>query len=346
MKNSKFKIQNLYIIFVLHFAMCICFAQSNEQKFPTAVTTNQINGKIAAKDIGDSRLTTYFYTFNGTQGDIFLTIETNNLNGDIDIFTADELRPITKIAVFADSSDRQTVRTIYLRKDEKLILRIEGKTPNDDDATYKIKFEGSFIAANDTKKDEVEAPKVKSKTDSDVVVNSVGTIIEVKPKPTPTPTVEIAKIEKPKTPKVKPAPKPKVEKTPKVKPTEETAKTEENKESTETPATPKPSVKPPKVKKPKVETAENLPQPEKTKTPKPEKPKKTPKPKAEPKPNSSAALEGIKLLVELKDGTKFERPMSEVLRVNVDKEGILTIVTKDGKIERYSILDVAKMTIQ
>ncbi len=37
--------------------------------------------------------------------------------------------------------------------------------------------------------------------------------------------------------------------------------------------------------------------------------------------------------------------MSEVLRVGVDK-GVLTLITKDGKIARYSILDVAKMTIE
>ncbi len=37
--------------------------------------------------------------------------------------------------------------------------------------------------------------------------------------------------------------------------------------------------------------------------------------------------------------------MSEVLKVGVDK-GVLTIISKDGAIGRYSILDVAKMTIE
>jgi hypothetical protein len=334
MKIFNSNIQFIRLLCILHFTFCISLAQSTEQKFPTAVTSNEINGKIVARDIGDSRLTTYYYAFNGTQGDIFLTIETNNLNGDIDVFTADELRPITKIAVFSDSSSNKTVRTIYLRKDEKLILRIEGKTPNDDDATFKIKFEGTFQAVANSENTTVEAPKVKVKTDSDVIVNSVGTIIEVKPKPTPTPTTEIAKVEKLKIPKVKKTPKPKAESNT----LEEKPKVEKNKEDTETLPTQKPSVKPPKVKKPKAEVAEKLP--------KPEKPKKTPKPKVESKTGQSAALENIKLLVELKDGRTFERPMSEVVRVNVDKEGTLTIVTKDGRIERYSILDVTKMTIQ
>jgi hypothetical protein len=324
------------IIFFILLAKIVTFSQSSEQKFPTSVTSNEISGKIVARDLGDSRLTTYFYAFNGTQGDIFLTIETTNLNGDIDIFTADELRPITKIALFADSSSNQTVRSIYLRKDEKLILRIEGKTPNDDAATYRIKFEGSFEAISEAKKDEAEAPKVKSKNDSEILVNSVGTILEVKPKPTPVPKVEIAKAEKPKTPKVKKTPPPKIEK----------PKVEESEIVSEIPSTAKPSVKPPKVKKPKVEVAEDSPKVEKPKAPKVEKPKKMPKPKVEPKPNPAAALENIILRIEFKDGTTFERPMSEVLRVNIDKDGTLSVVTKDGKIARYSILDVTKMTIQ
>ena len=49
--------------------------------------------------------------------------------------------------------------------------------------------------------------------------------------------------------------------------------------------------------------------------------------------------------VELKNGDLFERPMTEVQSMNVIK-GVLTIVTSDGKIQEYSILDVVKMTIQ
>jgi hypothetical protein len=58
-----------------------------------------------------------------------------------------------------------------------------------------------------------------------------------------------------------------------------------------------------------------------------------------------AALENIRLIVLFKDGTRIERPMSEVLRVGVDK-GVLTVISKDGAIGRYSILDVEKMTIE
>ena len=72
-------------------------AQSTDQNFPTAVTSNQIEGTIKARDIGDSRQTIYFYTFNGTQGDVFVNVVTTNFDGTIDVFNADNLQPITKI---------------------------------------------------------------------------------------------------------------------------------------------------------------------------------------------------------------------------------------------------------
>jgi hypothetical protein len=37
--------------------------------------------------------------------------------------------------------------------------------------------------------------------------------------------------------------------------------------------------------------------------------------------------------------------MNEVLRFSVDK-GVLTVISRDGSIGRYSILDVEKVTIQ
>ncbi|MEP7039925.1 MAG: hypothetical protein ABI891_16455, partial [Acidobacteriota bacterium] len=61
-----------------------------------------------------------------------------------------------------------------------------------------------------------------------------------------------------------------------------------------------------------------------------------------PAPNP---LENIKLIVLLKDGTKIEHQMSDVLRFNIIN-GILTIITKDGKIERHSILDVERTIIE
>src|SRR5688500_10451534 len=102
-------------------------AQSNTIEYPTPISTNEINGTISARDLGDARLTSYYYTFNGSQGDIFINVSATNFNGDIDLFVADGLRPLTKISFYADSSVRETGRVVYLRKPEKLILKVEGR---------------------------------------------------------------------------------------------------------------------------------------------------------------------------------------------------------------------------
>lgn len=371
-------INSIITSFVILFTLSLnVFSQSNNQLFPTPVTTSEISGKIKARDIGDSRLTTYYYAFNGEQGDVFINVVTNNLSGDIDIFSNDGAKTLTKIVVYADSAATETGRVVYLRKTEKLLLRIEGRTPNDDDATFRIKFAGSFRAITDGKTvEEPKLPEIKQDTSSGIRVNSVGTIIEVIPKPTPQPkevpvavaektdkkeVVKEISIETEEEETVVAETSPTNEKTAE-KVTEiavNTNKTDENK-TEETPKkeknpVPKTNPKTVKEKKPvktgevkKEETAkisekEAGKSEEKTvaktaKTPKPKKSK--PEKTVEPDP-----LVNVRLVVVFKDGTKIERPMNEVLKFGVDK-GILTIITKDGTIGRYSILDVAKMTVE
>jgi len=189
----------LCFLCILCGSICSIKAQSTSQNYPTPITSNEISGTIAARDIGDARLTNYFYVFNAVQGDVFINVVTKNLNGDIDIFTADNLRPLTKITIYADASDNETGRVIYLRQPVKLILRIEGRTPNDTAATYRIKFAGSFAPAqaNTTAENQdTETPTVKTDNQTDVRVNSVGTIIEIKPKPTPSPKEVTAEVKK------------------------------------------------------------------------------------------------------------------------------------------------------
>lgn len=356
------------ILCVLCGSFILAKAQSTNQNYPTAITTSEISGKIAARDIGDARLTSYFYIFNGNQGDVFINVQTSNFNGDIDIFTADNLRPLTKITIYADLSENETGRVVYLRRPEKLVLRIEGRSPNDDAATFKIKFAGAFAAMTNAA-ETPDAPEVKTETKSDVRVNSVGTIIEVKPKPTP--KVTIAKIEPTKPDTDAENKEVTVEK--KVEETEPTEKVTTDKttitiEKTTEPETPietppqpkpeviitdelpKPNVEKPAEAKPSEEsktedstkiTIEKTPEAAETKTV-----KKKSRPTKKPiKPKEPNPLENIRLIVLFKDGTQIERPMSDVLKVSVDK-GILTIISKNGSVGRYSILDVAKMTIE
>lgn len=348
-----------FILKVLCLVFCVSplFAQSTNQSFPTPVTSNEINGKIPARDIGDARLTDYFYVFNGNQGDVFINVVTKNFDGDIDIFTVNGLRPLTKITVYSDSSDNETGRIVYLRQPEKLLLRIEGRTPNDDPATFRIKFAGSFEPIkNVAENEEQEMPEIKT-DEGEVRVNSVGTIIEKKPKPTP--QVKEAVAEKSDNEEDKKEDK-KAEKSDKkeivvekkddeIAEKEEEKKTEEVAEEEEKKDEKKDEKKAAKTKEksaPVVVITDNLPKSEEKKAEKKEEEtaSKT-ETQTKKKPKKPDPLENIKLIVIFKDGTKIERPISEVVRVSVDK-GILTIITKDGLISRYSILDVAEMTIK
>ncbi len=363
--RKKYGFRHWPLVFGLWFLIFLSngvFAQSTNQSFPTPVTSNEINGKIKARDLGDARLTSYFYVFSGNQGDIFINVVTNNLDGDIDVFTADNLKPLTKITVYSDNSDSETGRVIYLRQPQKLILRIEGKSPTDEPATFRIKFAGSFEAMTGTtaETDETNEPEVKTDKTGEVRVNSVGTIIEVKPKPTPKPKTTTAKVEKEETKKVEETKEPeKVEKEvsenlPKKEETEEKKdeKTKENKNFEVVITDNFPVKKDEPETKPEEKVAEKE-TPKKTANKKVKPPKTTPTPKSKPKTTTQktdtvvdlSQLENIRLVIIFKDGTKIERPMSEVLKVSVDK-GILTVISNDGTIGRYSILDVAKMTIE
>lgn len=346
MSNSKLVIQNLRFLFcIMCFAFCFSRvpAQSTRVEFPTPVTSNEISGKIAARDIGDSRLTTYYYTFNGNQGDIFLKIQAKNLNGDIDVFYADSMRPLTKISLYADSIPTQTGRELYLRKPEKLILRVEGRTPNDDLATFSIRFEGSFQASTNSP-DESGKPTLKNEVTGAVRVNSVGTILEPLEKPLPK-KVELIADEKNE----------EFTTTPKSVSTVGRNKSKSSKDdepgrtrvvvSDDLPETPKAE---PAAKRTTATRRTPVRQAPARTTPKRVPAKRNPPAKttAEEKAEELAkALENVRLVVLFKDGGKLERPMNEVLRFNIDK-GMLTIISKDGSVGRYSIVDVTRVAIE
>ena len=106
-------------------------AQSIDPNAPSPVRSNSITGRIGARDLGDARLTDHYYALVGTPGDLLITVNSTNLNGDIDVFTATTLRPLLKLTLYAESTAPVT-KGIYLRKREDLILRVEARSPNDD----------------------------------------------------------------------------------------------------------------------------------------------------------------------------------------------------------------------
>lgn len=346
------------------------WAQSTDQSLPTPVHANEIGGKIAALDLGDPRATRHFYAFAASPGDLLVTVDSKNLDGDVDIFTAITFRPLMKTTVYASSQSPAVTKGIYLRAHQLLILRIEARTPNDDPGTYRIHFGGTFEpfsggipVAENTEETETSPEKAGANR-----LSSVGATI-------PKPPAEITE-----TAEAKPSPSP--EKTPEKSaeisesPKTETAKPPTNARRNTTtpprrgsrPTTSRRQPPPKKTEQPKNPT-ENTPveatkiEPaktggEKTEPAQPEKSvidekssaskekaaESTPAEKTKPQ-DLAVQPAGARLIIEEKDGTRIERPMSTVRRVVIEGTTIVVLL-KSGKIERVAMADVAKMTIE
>jgi hypothetical protein len=318
----------------------VIFGQSSDQGLPTAVLANEINGRITALDLGDSRLTRHFYAFEGTPGDLLITIDSKNLNGDMDIFTAVTFRPLMKTTLYANSQAGEVTKGIYLRTRQILILRVEARTPNDDEGSYHIRFGGSFapfsggipVAENTAPQEDSARPNRGNKRLSSVgatiaepVVDLPPPTVETKPPAeTEKPAAESAAVKKPARPtrplgrnsrgRARPAPKP-------ATPDAKTAKTSGEKTEAAKPEAPKKE-----AGEEKPETASS----EKTDA---------------AKPAQEVPLAGAHLIIESKDGTKIDRPMSTVRRVVVEG-GMIVVVLKTGKIERIPMSGVARMAIE
>ena len=329
-------------------------AQSTDIAWPSPVRASDVAGTIPARDLGDARLTDHFYAFTATPGDLTITIESSNLNGDVDIFTLSSLRPLLKFTLYAGSSG-PVVKSIYVREREDLILRVEGRTPNDDEASYRIRFTGSFMPI--TSGPLAEHEDMVQPTHSAIAtgaggkrVSSVGARIEEPP-------IEVA---------VAPTPEPTPVATPEPKPAPPTRTARNTRPRRPAPRRTRPA-EPEKPEKPEETAAksetENKP-PEESSAPAATTPTKEPKtstkarrPTRRSAAKSSPASEtqpptttqepentGPRLVIENADGTVVDRYMSTVRRVTVEN-GQVIIVGKEGKIQRIPLSSVTRMTI-
>jgi len=293
------------------------FAQSIDPNAPTPVRTNSVTGGIAARDLGDARLTDHYYRFTGTPGDLMITVQSKNLNGDVDVFTAGSLRPLIKITLYAELATPVT-KGIYLRKREDLVLRIQARTPSDEEGTYRLFFGGSFepvTGGPDIAETETPAPETPGRTPGTRRVTSVGARID---EPAPPPSTEVA---------AAPTPEPTPEPTPVESPSPSREKPAEA--EGEKPAQARstrgrrPAGRRPAAKTRDTTTAEAT----------------TPKPEPEPEPEV-----GPRLVIETLDGTLINRSMSSVRRVTVEN-GLVVILNRDGTINRVALANVVRMSI-
>ena len=324
-------------------------AQSSDQSLPTPVLTNEINGTITALDVGDSRLTRHFYAFEATPGDLTVTVNSRNLNGDVDIFTAVTFRPLLKISIYANTIPPEVTKGVYFRSRQILILRVEARSPDDDPGSYRITFGGSFqpFSGGIAVAENTESTSASTTSSNSRRLSSVGATI---PRPVEA-TTEEAKTEE-KTPEAEPPKESETKPTPKPKPARPTSRGSAPNRPPRTTRT-----RPPETAKPESAKTDN-PETEKPKTEKPKTTKsRTTKPKVEPKPTEGeeksgetqpadpAQEPGPHLIIEQKDGTRIDRPMSTVRRVIVEG-GTIVVVLKTGKIERVPMSAVARMSIE
>lgn len=350
---AKTLVRSACLLFLLASFAAAAAGQSTDVAAPSPVRTNEVEGSIRARDLGDPRVTDHYYAFSGTPGDVLITVDSRNLNGDVDVFTLSGLQPLLKFTVYAGSSSLIT-KSIYLRKQEDLILRVEGRTPNDDDATYRIRFGGSFAPItsapwlSESESAAQPATAVAETTKKGRRVSSTGARIyepptEVAEAPTPEPTPEPVPAESPEaaapeTVAAKPKPGNSRVRRPATTPRPTTRKTkpaptkpEESAAKDETETTPAESseaeAKPPiPRRRPTRRTAT-------TRTTKPT-----------PAPAQEIEEGGPRLLIETNDGTLVDRYMSSVRRVTVEN-GQVVVVGRDGKIQRISLASVVRMTI-
>ena len=308
------------IAFLLLSAVVVS-AQSIDPNAPAPVRSNNVTGRIAARDLGDARLTDHYYAFTGTPGDLLITVQSQNLNGDVDVFTAGSLRPLLKLTLYAEIATPVT-KGIYLRKREDLILRVEARSPNDDEGTYRLFFGGSFEPIlGGPEISEAETPTTEpARTPGTRRVSSVGARIEEPappvtevaatptPEPTPDPTPETKRVETPKASVEKPS----------------EAETEKA-----APAPRNTRGRRPAGRRPSPRTRDTVAATEET----------TPKPAPEPEPEI-----GPRLVIETNDGTLINRSMSTVRRVTVEN-GQVVVTGKDGKIDRILLINVVRMSI-
>ena len=341
-------------------------SQSLDINAPSPISTNEIFGRITARDIGDARFTDHYYAFVGNHGDLVVTIDTRNLNGDVDVFTASGLRPLMKFTVYAEGSSPIT-KGIFLRKREDLILRVEARTPNDDDGTYQIRFSGSFeplaaspfTAESERKTEDLSTPARTSGTgrrvtsagarikETEPPPAEVATAPTPEPTPAPTPTESTAESEKPteaEPPKTAPAKTARggrrstSRRTTRSKPAEEVSKTPTEAESTT------PDTKPAEVTKP-AETPSESSETSATPTTSTRKggsrrsASRQPAKPAEPEPDV-----GPRLVIETLEGTLVDRSMNTVRRVMVEN-GQVVVVGKDGQVQRIALSQVVRMSI-
>jgi len=351
-------------------------AQSSDPNFPAPVFSEEVTGRIAPRDVGDPRRTRHFYTFQGVEGDLVITLESAELTGDVDLFTASTQRPLLKFTLYGGLTSKVT-KSVYLRAEQSLVLRVEARAAGEAEGSYRIRFGGAFAPAP-AGLAEVPPPPTLAEPEAERRpgtrrVTSTGARIEEprtetaaveEPAPTPTPTpAETAarpagRERTPPTRRGRARTPSRRQPAPAATPPAETAGTEGRETPAETPpAEATPEAERPAAPRPSRGARRRGSRPANRGTTAEERAAATDsaaaaaQPPAETQPAEPAPAEaesappGQRLVIVSKDGTIIVREMSKVRRVIVDSNQ-LVVTLKDGKVIRYPLSNVERMSIE
>ena len=253
----------------------------------------------------------------------------------MDVFTAVTFRPLMKITFYATNTPQTITKSVFLHDRQVLILRVEARTPNDDDGSYQIRFGGAFapFSGGIPVAENAESSNEESRS-ADRGANRLSSAG--------------ARIERPL---IEPAPQPaeKAPETANASPPAKAARTTSTKgrtasrrRGTTTTRTSRPAA--PKAAPRKSAAAKTKTSEEKKETA----PAGSEKPPVAEKPvtqESIAPPAGAHLIIEEKDGTRIDRPMSTVRRVVIEA-GTIVVVLKTGRSERIPMSAVVRMAIE
>ncbi|HLL73952.1 MAG TPA: hypothetical protein VK421_01540 [Pyrinomonadaceae bacterium] len=359
-------------------ALAVCAAaQSSDPEQPTPTLSSEITGRIAPRDVGDPRRTRHFYAFGAQQGDLEITVEGTNLEGDVDLFTAATLRPLAKVTLYAGLGAPVT-RTVFMRRPESLVLRVQARTPNDAEGSYRIRLGGTFVPAVASNTTTPEPSPAESAAASPARaatgrrVTSTGARID-EPRQEPTPEAAVARVEEPAA-----TPEPAAPSTPPRRTTTrgragtregtrrgssragtaaDRAARDAERSRDEAAAREEPAAETPPATTREEAAASPATRTNRTRPPRGrtggtarrggQAPAETEPNAATTEPAAPTGLElpGTRLVLELREGGRVEREMSEVRRVAVER-GMIVITHKSGRTERQPLSNVLRMSIE
>ena len=134
-------------LFLLCGLPCGALAQSSDLSSPTPVYASEIAGRIEPRDFGDARRTRHYYAFRGVEGDLTITAESSELTGEVDLYVANTMRPLLRITMYGNPTPAGVTKSVYLRREELLLLRVEARAVSDAAGSYRIRLGGAFAPA-------------------------------------------------------------------------------------------------------------------------------------------------------------------------------------------------------